>query len=303
MKLGFSSHHGSKRAARAFTLVELMVVIAIISVLAALALPAYNNYTLKSKFTEVVLATGPTKTAISTCAVSGDCVSAGAISLGMGGAAEIPVSLVTYDNGLGGPGVPIMSPAAQYAYAQAFLYGYKDYYTPIIMDMYGISFETWADQQSRAAVDGGAYANVGMQLISADYASRFNPSPAPGTMCLTGPQGIEAVGCQSSAFDPATLTPFSVPSANPYLPAQPGTGSGAGSVVALPCVGPSAGCSPATKYVASVSYDSTGVITGTAQTSSGLNAETFVLAPALSGGRVDWAASGTCKTRDGGALC
>src|SRR5471032_2785964 len=71
-----------EKARGAFTLVELMVVIAIISILAAVALPAYNNYTLKSKFTEVVLATAPTKTAISTCAVSGDCVASGAISLG-----------------------------------------------------------------------------------------------------------------------------------------------------------------------------------------------------------------------------
>src|SRR5471032_2033478 len=72
------------RRSAAFTLVEMLVVIAILGILAAVALPAYNNYSLKSKFAEVVLATAPTKTAISTCAVSGDCVSGGAVYLSAG---------------------------------------------------------------------------------------------------------------------------------------------------------------------------------------------------------------------------
>lgn len=50
-----------------FTLIELMIVVAIIAILAAIALPAYQSYTLKAKFTEVVSATGPFKTAIEVC--------------------------------------------------------------------------------------------------------------------------------------------------------------------------------------------------------------------------------------------
>jgi type IV pilus assembly protein PilA len=50
-----------------FTLIELMIVVAIIGILAAVALPAYQTYTKKSRFAEVVLAASSVKTAIDTC--------------------------------------------------------------------------------------------------------------------------------------------------------------------------------------------------------------------------------------------
>jgi len=50
-----------------FTLIELMIVVAIVAILAAIALPAYQSYTKKARFTEVVSATGPYKTAIEIC--------------------------------------------------------------------------------------------------------------------------------------------------------------------------------------------------------------------------------------------
>jgi len=50
-----------------FTLIELMIVVAIIGILAAIAVPQYQNYTNKAKFTEVVNATAPMKGAVELC--------------------------------------------------------------------------------------------------------------------------------------------------------------------------------------------------------------------------------------------
>jgi len=53
---------------KGFTLIELMIVVAIIGILAAVALPQYQSYTQKARYTEVVLASSSFKTALEVCA-------------------------------------------------------------------------------------------------------------------------------------------------------------------------------------------------------------------------------------------
>ena len=58
-------------AQKGFTLIELMIVVAIIGILAAIAIPQYQNYIARSQVSRAMSETGAIKTAVETCLLEG----------------------------------------------------------------------------------------------------------------------------------------------------------------------------------------------------------------------------------------
>ena len=90
-----------------FTLIELMIVVAIVAILAAIALPAYQKYTARSKFTEVITSVNGVKQQVELCiydkgvtgtgastAVDAACSNATATS-GAGWSLKVPTAYAT----------------------------------------------------------------------------------------------------------------------------------------------------------------------------------------------------------------
>ena len=84
---------------KGFTLIELMIVVAIIGILAAVALPAYQDYTTRAKVSEVVLAASGARTTVAESYAANNAFPADVSAAGITTQSSKYVASVTYSKG------------------------------------------------------------------------------------------------------------------------------------------------------------------------------------------------------------
>jgi len=98
-----------------FTLIELMIVVAIIGVLAAIAIPAYQSYTARAKFSEIVAAAGPAKMAVDLCVQTGTPDNCSNIDSPAGWSVSDEVTSVAISGDQGGPYSITVTPSGSFS--------------------------------------------------------------------------------------------------------------------------------------------------------------------------------------------
>jgi len=88
-----------KSMQKGFTLIELMIVVAIIGILAAVALPAYQDYTIRARTSELILAASAARTAVTEAAQTLNTIVGAGNNLVMGSGGKVSAATVSA-NGL-----------------------------------------------------------------------------------------------------------------------------------------------------------------------------------------------------------
>jgi type IV pilus assembly protein PilA len=88
------------RSIKGFTLIELMIVVAIIGILAAIALPAYQDYTIRAKTSELLLSASSARTSITEAAqeLNGLTGAGNGVTIGIGG--KVASSAISADGSI-----------------------------------------------------------------------------------------------------------------------------------------------------------------------------------------------------------
>jgi len=103
-----------KSIQKGFTLIELMIVVAIIGILAAVALPAYQDYTIRARTSELILAASAARTSVTESAQQLNTLtgSGSGLSIGVGGkisgatvSADGVITIGGHDTSMGTSGV------------------------------------------------------------------------------------------------------------------------------------------------------------------------------------------------------
>jgi len=252
--------------------------VAAVIMVALFQIPRHRSADFSHQFEPVIEAAAPIKAFISACALSSECSSGDVIDL----SGDSQTSQNAHS-----------PPPAEFS--------------PTQEEMYYLALAFLATTGGYSA-QGAPFLDAAAASAALDWTARdkqWAPGPdpnSPGRLCVLMTNGECARILTESGEWAAVSAPVGLVAR--FRPRGDADSDASRPLARAPCVGASRPeCSPPTDRVFSASADSSGVITAVAQTSGGLEGETYVLTPTFSGGVLTWSVSGTCKARAGGSLC